>query len=616
MKGVQANLYVLPYTDPAKTDSHHLLFYRNQPSPVILDFQHSLHVFGRSFVLSSQLVAITLLELLLFMKLCCSLLTLSACCFPLSHIILFQFPMLTFFLVPNCLNSCFETFLNSQPSYRNYYSSWLPVYRSNSSPTCCVVFLYFFEIINFVNSYNRLLTGECTVARNKFLLKFRVLEHAAQFKLPFVDWTIWNFVFLTANNNNKGKRPVLLIHKRSRGIDQQPEEEEGWCHFGGEWSSTYRRCRFPMLNSNARGRLLCCSDGATEMSMQCAHSSALGSLDMWADTLPIPAVIIVTAHTAIVTLCGMQTFTPYVSIILVSLCCRRNELQTEPEHSKENNQMDTKKMKRKQFRDDKRKKESIPLNITIFIRAQQAKMTKMRQREPDTEQEQRSVNQLKRAGENHCCVPIVKKELSLQCQLQSHLNYVISTPTMASLWVFVLECSILSFQCRLHAASRYYGGTDYKNSHGFYLVSWVCGFSRLAPPCIHLRPLPAQLSTSSTSLDLLELKTHSNTSLAIELIVNPLIPWECYDLVTPFRTCQGFPQLGDYLQPPHLCTFPNTLQITLPPPIAADLLPSFPPLPIQPVAAALLPSPPRIPVHPAADLLPFPPLVHPISASR
>lgn len=61
--------------------------------------------------------------------------------------------------------------------------------------------------------------------------------------------------------------------------------------------------------------------------------------------------------------------------------------------------MDTKKMKRKQFRDDKRKKESIPLNITIFIRAQQAKMTKMRQREPDTEQEQRSVNQLKRAGE-------------------------------------------------------------------------------------------------------------------------------------------------------------------------------------------------------------------------
>ncbi|KNZ47351.1 hypothetical protein VP01_647g1 [Puccinia sorghi] len=78
----------------------------------------------------------------------------------------------------------------------------------------------------------------------------------------------------------------------------------------------------------------------------------------------------------------------------------------------------------------------------------------------------------------------------------------------------------------------------------------------------------------------------------------------------------GFPNWGDYLQPPHLCTFPNTLQITLPPPIAADLLPSFPPLPIQPVAAALLPSPPRIPVHPAADLLPFPPLVHPISASR
>ncbi|KNZ44620.1 hypothetical protein VP01_898g3 [Puccinia sorghi] len=32
----------------------------------------------------------------------------------------------------------------------------------------------------------------------------------------------------------------------------------------------------------------------------------------------------------------------------------------------------------------------------------------------------------------------------------------------------------------------------------------------------------------------------------------------CYDLVTPSRTCQGFPQLGDYLQPLHLCTFPNT----------------------------------------------------------
>ncbi|KNZ46865.1 hypothetical protein VP01_688g1, partial [Puccinia sorghi] len=29
-----------------------------------------------------------------------------------------------------------------------------------------------------------------------------------------------------------------------------------------------------------------------------------------------------------------------------------------------------------------------------------------------------------------------------------------------------------------------------------------------------------------------------------------------YDLVTPSRTCQGFPQLGDYLQPPQLCTFP------------------------------------------------------------
>ncbi|KNZ48059.1 retrotransposon nucleocapsid protein, partial [Puccinia sorghi] len=30
-----------------------------------------------------------------------------------------------------------------------------------------------------------------------------------------------------------------------------------------------------------------------------------------------------------------------------------------------------------------------------------------------------------------------------------------------------------------------------------------------------------------------------------------------YDLVTPCRTFQGFPQLGDYLRPPHLCTFPT-----------------------------------------------------------
>ncbi|KNZ44053.1 hypothetical protein VP01_953g1 [Puccinia sorghi] len=33
----------------------------------------------------------------------------------------------------------------------------------------------------------------------------------------------------------------------------------------------------------------------------------------------------------------------------------------------------------------------------------------------------------------------------------------------------------------------------------------------------------------------------------------------CYDLVTPFRTCQEFPQLGDYLQPPHLCTIPKVV---------------------------------------------------------
>ncbi|KNZ54552.1 hypothetical protein VP01_2916g2, partial [Puccinia sorghi] len=31
----------------------------------------------------------------------------------------------------------------------------------------------------------------------------------------------------------------------------------------------------------------------------------------------------------------------------------------------------------------------------------------------------------------------------------------------------------------------------------------------------------------------------------------------CYDLAAPSGTCQGFPQLGDYIQPLHLCTFPK-----------------------------------------------------------
>ncbi|KNZ62061.1 hypothetical protein VP01_1318g1 [Puccinia sorghi] len=31
----------------------------------------------------------------------------------------------------------------------------------------------------------------------------------------------------------------------------------------------------------------------------------------------------------------------------------------------------------------------------------------------------------------------------------------------------------------------------------------------------------------------------------------------CYDLVTPSGTCQGFPQLWDHLQPPHIHTFPS-----------------------------------------------------------
>ncbi|KNZ61538.1 hypothetical protein VP01_1386g1 [Puccinia sorghi] len=43
--------------------------------------------------------------------------------------------------------------------------------------------------------------------------------------------------------------------------------------------------------------------------------------------------------------------------------------------------------------------------------------------------------------------------------------------------------------------------------------------------------------------------------------MNPIYGYMCYDLVTPSRNCQGFPQLGDYLQPPHLCTFPIILAL-------------------------------------------------------
>ncbi|KNZ59847.1 hypothetical protein VP01_1652g2 [Puccinia sorghi] len=104
-------------------------------------------------------------------------------------------------------------------------------------------------------------------------------------------------------------------------------------------------------------------------------------------------------------------------------------------------------------------------------------------------------------------------------------------------------------------------------------------------------------------------------------------------------TCQGFPQLGGLssasapLYIPQLAIYHlnHNILLTLKLKILHPQIPSRsrsrlpsqptccrppPSLPIQPVAAALLPSPPRIPFHPAADLLPFPPLVHPTSASR
>ncbi|KNZ62692.1 hypothetical protein VP01_1235g2 [Puccinia sorghi] len=91
----------------------------------------------------------------------------------------------------------------------------------------------------------------------------------------------------------------------------------------------------------------------------------------------------------------------------------------------------------------------------------------------------------------------------------------------------------------------------------------------------------------------------------------------CYDLVTPFRTCQGFPQLGDYLQPPHLCTFPNhapashrsRLAVVLPLPCSPDLL--------QPICCRSSPSftrpLPAVSPQPAPTQIMFPP---PIAANR
>ncbi|KNZ50632.1 hypothetical protein VP01_431g6 [Puccinia sorghi] len=58
------------------------------------------------------------------------------------------------------------------------------------------------EGIDIQNEHPEYENTGCTVAGNKFSLKFRVLERAAQVKLSFMDWAIWNFVSLTANSQH------------------------------------------------------------------------------------------------------------------------------------------------------------------------------------------------------------------------------------------------------------------------------------------------------------------------------------------------------------------------------------------------------------------------------
>ncbi|KNZ54931.1 hypothetical protein VP01_2812g1 [Puccinia sorghi] len=68
----------------------------------------------------------------------------------------------------------------------------------------------------------------------------------------------------------------------------------------------------------------------------------------------------------------------------------------------------------------------------------------------------------------------------------------------------------------------------------------------------------------------------------------------CYDLLTPSGTFQGFPQLGDYLQPPHLFTFPT------------DLLPPLPPSPCCSTATGLFLQPDPLSISPQPPFTDWP----------
>ncbi|KNZ60235.1 hypothetical protein VP01_158g4 [Puccinia sorghi] len=108
---------------------------------------------------------------------------------------------------------------------------------------------------------------------------------------------------------------------------------------------------------------------------------------------------------------------------------------------------------------------------------------------------------------------------------------------------------------------------------------------------------------------------HELRGIGEKMVVSNMLT--CYYLVTPSRTCQGFPQLGSLRTFVH-SPVPSRSRSRLPSQPTCCCSP--PSLPTQPVAATLLLSPPLIPVHPAADLLPplpLPPLVpvHPAANS-
>ncbi|KNZ58426.1 hypothetical protein VP01_1931g3 [Puccinia sorghi] len=174
MKGVQANLYILPCTDPAKT--------RFSSPPILQEPTLSRHFGVSTFSPRHWMILSSSFHETLLLSSDPSFLLFSF----ISHHIVSISPILTFFLVliflllcgyqllnahsfallaindltrSSCERICNFgiAFLNIQPSCRKYYSIpselGLPVYKSSFSPTCYVVFLNFYEIINFVNSY-------------------------------------------------------------------------------------------------------------------------------------------------------------------------------------------------------------------------------------------------------------------------------------------------------------------------------------------------------------------------------------------------------------------------------------------------------------------------------